>query len=345
MNGAVAQWTELRIANPCGMGSNPIRPTISLSGYPVLGTPSSRNPVGLAKDTGLHPGRVTLSIPYRGTSAKEVPMNVLKPHKKLAILAALLEGCSARATSRLTGCHLETVLKVLVEAGEKCQAILDERINHIQCEAVECDELWSYVGMKERRRAEKNRTWNPEYGDAYTFVAIDPSTKLVISHLVGKRDLLHTESFIADLAKRIDGTTQLSTDGFPCYITTIDRHFGHRATHGELVKVYASVNPGPGRYAPPKVAGITKTARLGEPDRSKICTSYVERNNLTIRCQIRRFNRLTNAFSKKLRNLKASVSLWFCYYNFCRVHGSLRVTPAMEAGVTNSVWRLEDIVA
>lgn len=271
-------------------------------------------------------------------------MNILKPHKKLAILSALLEGCSARSTSRLTGCHLETVLKVLVETGEKCQSILDERIRQIRCEAVECDELWSYVGKKQARLTKDERLAKSEYGDAYTFVALDPSTKLVISYLVGKRDLPHTDSFIADLSQRIEGAVQLSTDGFPSYITTIDRHFGHRATHGELVKVYASVNPGPGRYAPPKVAGITKTDRLGAPDRSKICTSYVERNNLTIRCQIRRFTRLTNAFSKKLKNLKASVSLWFCYYNFCRVHGSLRVTPAMEARLTNTVWGLSDLI-
>jgi IS1 family transposase len=167
---------------------------------------------------------------------------------------------------------------------------------------------------------------------------------MVVSYLVGKRDYHNTDLFLADLSQRIEGSVQLSTDGFHSYVSTIQRHFGHRATHGELVKVYASVNPGPGRYAPPKVASITKTNRWGIPDRSKICTSYVERNNLTIRCQVRRFTRLTNAFSKKLKNLKASVSLWFAYYNFCRVHGSLRVTPAMEAGLTGHVWELSDLL-
>ena len=168
---------------------------------------------------------------------------------------------------------------------------------------------------------------------------------MVVSYLVGKRDHFHTDCFIADLSRRVAGEVQLSTDGFPAYIQAIQRHFGYRASHAELIKMYAAVNPGPGRYAPPKVAGIGINPRWGIPDPKKVCTSYVERNNLTIRCQIRRFTRLTNAFSKKLANLKAAVSLWFCYYNFCRVHGSLRITPGMEAGLTNTVWELRDLVA
>ena len=272
-------------------------------------------------------------------------MNVLKPQRKMAILTGLLEGCSARSVSRMTGSHLETVLKVLVETGEKCQQIFDERIRDIQCEAIECDELWSFVQKKQRRLTEDDKFTNPEFGDTYTFVGLDPTTKLVISYIVGKRDNLTTNLFIADLSQRIEGRVQVSTDGFPAYIQAIQQHFGYRATHGEIVKLFATTNPGPGRYAPPKVAGTTKTNRWGIPDPKKVCTSYVERNNLTIRCQIRRFTRLTNAFSKKLTNLKAAVSLWFCYYNFCRVHGSLRVTPAMEAGLTNTIWKLEDILA
>jgi len=271
-------------------------------------------------------------------------MNVLKSHVKIAILNGLLEGCSARSVSRMTGSHLETVLKVLVETGEKCEQILDERIRDIRCEAIECDELLSFVQKKQRRLTEEDKFTNPEFGDAYTFVGLDPATKLVVSYLVGKRDHLNTNQFIADLSQRIEGSVQVSTDGFGPYIPAIQQHFGYRATHGELVKVYAATNPGPGRYALPKVAGITKTNRWGIPDPKKVCTSYVERNNLTIRCQIRRFTRLTNAFSKKLANLKAAVSLWFCYYNFFRVHGSLRVTPAMEAGLTYNVWEIKELL-
>ena len=272
-------------------------------------------------------------------------MNILKPHKKLAILTGLIEGCSARSVSRMTGCHLETILKVLVETGKNCEQILDERITGIRCVAVELDELWAFVQKKQRRLTDEDRFFNPEYGDTYTFVALDPVTKLVVSYLVGKRDHTHTNRFLADLSHRIDGEVQISTDGFPAYIRAIQNNFGYRATHGEIVKIYAATNPGPGRYSPPKVAGITKTNRWGIPNPKKVCTSFVERNNLTIRCQVRRFTRLTNGFSKKLLNLKAAVSLWFCYYNFCRIHGSLRISPGMEAGLTNSVWSLEDLLA
>lgn len=272
-------------------------------------------------------------------------MNILKPHKKLAILSGLLEGCSARSVSRMTGSHLETVLKVLVNTGQHCDQILDERIRGIRCEAVECDELWSFVQKKQRRLTDDDKFTHPEYGDAYTFVGLDPATKLVVSYLVGKRDTPSTNRFMEDLSQRIDGEVQISTDGFHAYVRAIQNSFGYRATHGEIVKIYAAINPGPGRYSPAQVAGITKTNRWGIPDPKKVCTSYVERNNLTMRCHIRRMTRLTNGFSKKLANLKAAVSLWFCYYNFCRIHGSLKITPAMEAGLTNSVWKLEEIMA
>lgn len=272
-------------------------------------------------------------------------MNILKTERKLAIINGLIEGCSARSVSRMTGCHLETVLKVLVETGEKCQRLLDEKIQGLQCEAVEMDEIWAFVQKKQRKLTTEDKLNNPDYGDAYTFVALDPASKLVVSYLVGKRDHAHTDSFVADLSRRVVGQTQLSTDGFPAYVPTIQLHFGLRATHGEIIKQYASENPGRGRYSPPRVTGIQIQDRWGNPDRSKVCTSYVERNNWTMRCSIRRLTRLTNAFSRKLVNLKAAVSLWFAYYNFCRVHGSLRVTPMMQAGLTDRVWDLKELIA
>jgi IS1 family transposase len=272
-------------------------------------------------------------------------MNIIKPERKLAILNGLIEGCSARSISRMTGSHLETVLKVMVETGQKCQHLFDEKVRGLHCEAVELDELWAFVQKKQGRLTPRDRQRHPEYGDAYTFVALDPASKVVVSYLVGKRNASYTDSFIADLSQRIEGDVQLSTDGYLPYINAIQRHFGYRATHAELVKLYAAENAGPGRYAPPKVTGIQIHERWGVPDRSKICTSYVERNNWTIRCQIRRFTRLTNAFSRKLVNLKAAVDLWFAYYNFCRVHGSLRVTPMMQAGLTDRVWSLEELAA
>jgi IS1 family transposase len=272
-------------------------------------------------------------------------VNILKPEKKLAIFSGLVEGCSARSVSRMTGCHLETVLKVLVEIGARCELLLDEKVRGLSCEAVELDELWAFVYKKQGMFKPEDKSQHPEYGDAYTFVVLDPTTKMVVSYLVGKRDHEHTDRFIADLSRRVDGPVQLSTDGFLAYVSTIQRHFGNRATHAEIVKMYASINPGPGRYAPPKVTGVAITERFGIPDRSKVSTSHVERNNWTIRCSVRRFTRLTNAFSKKSENLKAAISLWFAYYNFCRIHGSLRVTPCMQAGITDRVWELKDIAA
>jgi IS1 family transposase len=272
-------------------------------------------------------------------------MNSLKPQRKLAILSGLVEGCSARSVSRMTGAHLETVLKVLVETGQRCEHLLDKRVRGLHCEAVECDELWSFVQKKQAMLKPEDRRRHPEYGDTYTYVALDPISKLVVGFLVGKRNRPDTERFIADLSGRIVGDVQFSTDGFGPYIAAIQRHFGHRATHAELVKMYAAENPGPGRYAPPKVTGIEINERWGIPDRSKVCTSYVERNNWTIRCSVRRFTRLTNAFSRKLENLRAAVSLWFAYYNFCRVHGSLKVTPAMQARLTDRIWDLRELAA
>lgn len=272
-------------------------------------------------------------------------MNVLNPHRKLTILSALLEGCSVRSTSRMTGSHIETILKLLVETGQKCHQILDEKVRGLHCEAIECDELWSFVHKKQRMLTEQDRLHHPEYGDTYTFIALDPATKLVCSYLVGKRDGVYTDRFIADLSHRIVGPVQLSTDGFSPYVPAIERYFGNRATYAQLVKLYRAQNPGPGRYAPPKVTGVEVFDVLGLPERSKVCTSYVERNNWTIRCQIRRFTRLANGFSRKLANLKAALALWFCYYNFCRVHGSLRVTPAMEAGITDRIWDSKELAA
>ena len=171
------------------------------------------------------------------------------------------------------------------------------------------------------------------------------AVQIAVAHLVGKRDYASTDSFIADLSKRINGPVQLSTDGFQYYHSTIARHFGNRASHAEIVIWYTSVNPGSGRYAPPLVGGTQITECQGSPDPNKICISYVERNNLTIRYSVRRFTRLTKSFSKKVDNLKAAVALWFAYYNFCRVHDSLRVTPCMQAGITHRVWELKDIAA
>ena len=272
-------------------------------------------------------------------------MNILKPERKLAILSGLLEGCSARSGSRMTGAHLETVLKVLVETGTHCERLLDEKIRGLQLEAVELDEIWSFVYKKQRKLTKMDKAMNPEYGDAYTYTALDPASKLLVCFLVGKRDAPNTEQFVSDLSKRINGEIQLSTDGWSPYVPSIQRSFGNRATHAELIKVYASESPGSGRYTPPKVIGTRINERLGVPNRSKVGTSYVERMNWTIRCSVRRYTRLTNGFSRKVENLRAAIALWFGYYNFCRIHGTIKVTPAMEAGLTEKIWTLKELIA
>jgi IS1 family transposase len=272
-------------------------------------------------------------------------MNVLKAEKKLAVIAALTEGCSIRPIVRMTGVNKKTIMKLLVEVGGKCERIMKEKMYGIRCEAAECDEIWSFVGKKEGAMKKEERKANPELGDQYTFIALEPKSKLVAAWHVGKRDTANTMTFIEDLSQRIEGPTQVSTDAWGPYSPAIRQYFGNRATYAQITKFYAAENPGPGRYAPPRVSGTQITEVLGIPDYSKVCTSYVERQNLTLRMKIARFHRLTLAFSKKLLNMKAAVALYFWTYNFCLIHRSIRMTPAMAAGITNRIWELKELVA
>jgi len=271
-------------------------------------------------------------------------MNVLNPNKQLAVLTNLVEGCSVRSTSRITGADKNTILKLLVAVGTRCAQMLDDQIRGVRCSAVECDEIWTFIHTKERQLTDQDRLLHPDYGDMYTFVAFDPATKLVPSFLVGKRDGLTALHFMQDLRQRVTGRLQISTDGFAPYIEAVERAFGADADYAMLIKIYEAGEAGMGRYSPPHVTEVVVKTITGAPDPDRICTSYVERNNLTIRMQLRRFTRLTNAFSKKYENLKAALALHFWYYNFCRLHSSIRVTPAMEAGITNRVWDLEALL-
>ena len=271
-------------------------------------------------------------------------MNVLKAEKKLAVISALTEGCSIRSIVRMTGVHKKTIMKLLVEVGTRCQQMMDERMRGIRCEAVECDEIWTFVGKKEGVMKADERKANPEFGNQYTYIALDPISKVIPAFHVGKRDSINTHQFIEDLSRRIEGATQVSTDAWGPYSPAIARHFGNRANYATITKLYAATNPGPGRYAPPRVSGTEITEVLGVPDYSKVCTSYVERQNLTLRMKIARFHRLTLAFSRKLANLKAAVTLYFWSYNFCLIHRSIRMTPAMAAGITDRIWELDELV-
>ena len=258
------------------------------------------------------------------------------------VLSLLLEGMSIRAASRITGMHKKTILSLLVVAGRKCQGVLDARVRDLRPKFVQLDELWTFVHTKQDHL---KPTDPDEWGDAYTWVAIDADTKLIISHLVAKRDGPSALEFVTDFSKRITGRTQVTSDGFKPYIGAMEECFGADVDFAQLIKIYGKPdNAGPDWYGPPKVIETVPTPVSGKPDFAHICTSHVERSNLNFRMHLRRFTRLVNAFSKKLENLKAAVALYVAWYNLCRVHMTLRVTPAMEAGIADHIWNLGELL-
>ena len=273
-------------------------------------------------------------------------MNALKTEKKLAVLSALVEGNSIRSIERMTGVHRDTIMRLMVKVGENCLDLLDQKMRNFHCRLIQADEIWTFVRKKEQRLSHVEKH-NPEIGDQYVFIALDADTKLIPTFAVGKRDGQTAHDFIQDLHTRLNGNgrIQLTTDGFRAYIQAIEDAFGSDVDYAQLVKLYGPEPAGFGRYAPPRVTETISTVINGNPDERFVSTSYVERHNLTLRMQVRRFTRLTNAFSKKLENLKAALALYFAHYNFCRMHRSLRVTPAMAAGVTDRLWVLKEIAA
>jgi IS1 family transposase len=267
-------------------------------------------------------------------------MNKLKTEKQVQIVSALVEGASIRAAERMTGAHRDTIMRLAVRVGTACERMLDENLRGLRCRHLQLDEIWTFVGKKQR-----HLEYGDDYsrlGDFYTFVALDTDTKLVPAFRVGKRDAANTQAFVADVASRVEGRIQLSTDMMDAYVDAVERGFGMNVDYGRIVRHYEAEPIGPGRYSPPRVTSTETDVVMGAPEH--ICTSHVERQNLTMRMQMRRFTRLTNGFSKKVENLRAAVALYFAYYNFVRVHGSLRMTPAMAAGVTNRIWELEELL-
>ncbi len=271
-------------------------------------------------------------------------MNKLSTEKRVQIVAALVEGNSVNATSRMIGVSNNTVLKLLADIGEACAAYQDKAFRNLKCKRIECDEIWSFVHAKERHlSAELQGVFG--YGDVYTWVALDADSKLVPCWNVGRRDAASGMAFIKDLSERLALRVQLSTDGFKVYLTAIEEAFGADIDYGMIVKVYGhSENDDSKRYSPAECIGCEKEVISGNPDYDLISTSYIERQNLTMRMSIRRFTRLTNGFSKKIENHMHAVALHFMHYNFVRIHKSLRCTPAMEAGITKTLWSIEDIV-
>jgi len=268
-------------------------------------------------------------------------MNTLPKDKQARIVTAHVEGNSIRSIERMTGIHRDTIMRLIVRAGQGCARLLDERIKNVPAHRIQADEIWTYVFKKQARL---NTEDHPDMGDQYVFVGMDADTKLVISHFVGKRDATSAYYFIRDLRDRVQGRPQLTTDGFRPYISAIEDCFGADVEYAQLVKIYGQPKAASGSrdwYAPVQVTAAIPMRVNGNPDPRYISTSLIERQNLTMRMQMRRFTRLTNAYSKKLENLKAACALHFAWYNFCRVHSTLRVTPAMAAGVSSEIWPLE----
>ena len=269
--------------------------------------------------------------------------NVLHRSQQVAVVNALVEGCSIRSTERMTGVNRETIGTLLVRVGDGCASLLDETMRDLPCARLELDELWAFVGKKQRHVSSSDDA--SRMGDTWTYVAVDAETKLVPSFLVGKRDSATTRAFVADVAARLRTRVQISTDGLRTYIQAIDDSFGGAVDYAQVVKSYEGEPIGPGRYSPPKVTGVEKTPIFGAPVEELVSTSYVERQNLTVRMGVRRYTRLTNGFSKKLENHVAATALHFAHYNFVRRHQTLRVTPAMAAGVSSTMWSTDDLLA
>jgi IS1 family transposase len=278
------------------------------------------------------------------TDARDATLDgmYLPVEKAEMVLKLLLEGNSVSSVERLTDVHHTTILKLLVLAGEKCERIMASKVVNVKVRDVECDELWAFVGKKQKRVRPDD---DPNLGDCYTFVAIERHSKLVLNIAAGKRDQATTDVFIEGLRHATAPSEfQITTDGFAPYRTAIPNTLEDRCDYAMLIKVYKTASDGEAWYSPADVASVEVVPVMGQPDPDRICTSIVERNNLSTRMATRRFTRLTNAFSKKWENHWAAVALWFTFYNFCRVHRSLRVTPAMEAKITDHVWSVRELL-
>lgn len=272
-------------------------------------------------------------------------MNKLSTDERARVVAALVEGNSLRAVTRMTGVHRTTVMKLLVDLGAACSTYQDKVFRNLKCKRVQCDEIWSFVYAKEKNCPLDQKLKGG--GDVWTWVALDADTKLVPCWFVGPRHATAAYHFMRDLRDRLANRVQLTTDGHRAYLIAMEQTFGTDIDYAMLVKLYGKPAPDgtrETRYSPAVCMGAHKTIISGEPEYKHVSTSYVERQNLTMRMSMRRFTRLTNAFSKKLENLEAAVALHYMHYNFCRIHQTLRVTPAMEAGLSDHVWTIDEIL-
>jgi IS1 family transposase len=272
-------------------------------------------------------------------------MNQLTNEKRVRVIAALVEGNSIRSTVRMTGVAKNTVVKLLCDIGQACERYHDKIMVNLPCKRLQVDEIWTFCYAKEKNLPEAFKG-QFGYGDVWTWTAIDADTKLIPQWLVGLRDAEWANAFISDLAYRLRNRVQLTSDGLKCYLNAVEEAFGGDIDYATLVKTYGKPpeEEVSHRYSPSDVVGCQLAVIQGNPDPRHISTSYVERQNLTMRMSMRRFTRLTNGFSKKVENLGYAVALYFTYYNFCRIHQTLRVTPAMEAKIADHVWELDELV-
>jgi IS1 family transposase len=270
-------------------------------------------------------------------------MNRLDTATQARVISCLIEGCSIRATVRMTGAAKNTVVKLLADIGCASAAYHNRNVRRLKVRRLQCDEIWSFVGAKAKNvsAAKKQEGW----GDIWTWIGIDADTKLVLGYLVGGRGAGWAKDFMEDCASRITNRVQITTDGHKGYLEAVENAFGADIDYAMLQKIYGAPAENETRYSPATCIGCDMKVVSGDPDPKHVSTSYVERQNLTMRMHMRRFTRLTNGFSKKVDNHRHSVALHYMHYNFCRVHQTLRVTPAMEAGLADHVWSLEELCA
>jgi IS1 family transposase len=268
--------------------------------------------------------------------------NILKIEKKIAVVSALAEGASIRGIERMTGINRNTIMSLSLRIGAGCEAIMDAKMVNLPCRNIEVDEIWGFIGAKRKLAVRAG-----VYGDVWTWIALDADTKLIPCFVVGQRDRYFARRFMDDLAGRLVNRIQLSSDALGVYPEAVDCGFGGDVDYGQIVKTYSVTNlakEAASRYSPAEVVEVDRKIIQGNPLVARISTSHVEKQNHTLRMHCRRLSRLTNAFSKKLPNFKAAVALNFAYYNFCKSHGALRMTPAQAAGVESSQWTVAELV-
>jgi IS1 family transposase len=272
-------------------------------------------------------------------------MNRLDTKTRAQVISCLIEGCSIRSTVRMTGVAKKTVMRLLVEVGDVCADFQDKAFRNLTCRRLQLDEMWAWIYCKEKHRTQEIAKSHPDAGDIWLWVAVDADTKLVPCWTLGSRDLRTARDFVDDLASRLRNRVQITSDGHRPYVEAIERAFGSEVDYSILQKIYGAPLENETRYSPAQCIGVQERRVTGNPDPKHVSTSYIERQNWTVRTKMRRYTRLSNGFSRKLRNHEAATALNYFSYNFIQIHRTLRMSPAMAAGVTGKLWDVNDLVA